>query len=180
MGPVTTPVPFSFYLFKAMGQKSFENAVDTLCNTARGLEYYHLADARGNILGIESVYDGYTVLAPEKGILVHANHYETPEYAENDGAHTYIPDSFHRAQRLRGLMDQYYGSLTPQIMMTLLADHDGYPNSICRHPDDSQPETLASMSKASFIMIPAERKMYICAGPPCENKYEVFLVEANK
>lgn len=176
MGPVTNHIPFSFYLFKAMRQKSFEDAFEILRKCARGLEYYHLADARGNLLGIESIYDGYSVLEPNQGVLVHANHYETPEYAENDGAHTYIPDSFQRAPRLHCLMEQYYGSLTPEIMMMLLADHEGHPNSICRHVDDSKPKEFASMSKASFIMIPAEQKIYICTGPPCENKYEEYVL----
>lgn len=176
MGPVTNHIPFSFYLFKAMRQKSFEDAFEVLENSARGLQYYHLADARGNLLGIESIYDGYSVLEAKQGMLVHANHYETEEYAKNDGAHTFITDSFLRAPRLRLLIEQHYGSLTPEIMMALLADHEGYPNSICRHVDGSKPQEFASMSKASFIMIPAERKMYICAGPPCENKYEEYTL----
>jgi len=176
MGPVTNHIPLGFYLYKAMRQKSFAEAFDVLRKSARGVGYYHLADAGGNLLGIESIYDGYTVLEPEQGMLVHANHYETHDYTENDGAHTYITDSFQRAPRLRHLMRQHHGSLTPEIMMTLLADHEGYPNSICRHVDDSKPQEYASMSKASFIMLPAKQKMYICAGQPCENKYEEYAL----
>ncbi|MBI5593276.1 MAG: hypothetical protein HY881_22675 [Deltaproteobacteria bacterium] len=176
MGPVTNHIPLAFYLFKAMRQKFFADAFEVLRNSARGVGYYHLADAGGNLLGIESIYDRYTVLEPKQGILVHANHYETRDYAENDGAHIFITDSFQRAPRLRRLMAQHHGALTPEIMMTFLADHEGYPNSICRHVDGSKPQEFASMSKASFIMLPAERKMYICAGPPCENKYEEYAL----
>jgi len=174
MGPVRGHIPLSFYLFSAMRRKSFGDAFDILRRCARGLGYYHLADAGGNLLGIESVYDGYTVLEPKQGVLVHANHYETHDYAKNDGAHEFIPDSYQRASRLRSMMEQHHGLLTPEIMMKLLADHEGHPNSICRHVDGTKPPEFASISKASFIMLPAERRLFICAGPPCESQYREY------
>lgn len=176
MGPVTGHIPLSFYLAKAMRQNSFEEAFAILKSSARGVGYYHLADGKGNILGIESVYDHYTVLEPGQGMLVHANHYETGEYAENDGARIHITDSFERAPRLRHLMAQHHGELTPEIMMTCLADHDGHPDSICRHIDGTEPSEFASVSKASFIMLPEARKMYLCPGPLCENTYKEYVV----
>ena len=177
MGPVTGHIPFGFYLFAAMRQRSFGDAFDVLRRCARGLAYYHLADAAGSLRGIESVYDGCTILEPRQGMLVHANHYETRDYAKNDGARTFITDSFQRAPRLRRLMAQHHGALTPEIMMMLLADHQGHPNSICRHVDATKPPELASMSKAAFIMLPAQRKMYFCAGPPCEGQYREYKLE---
>jgi isopenicillin-N N-acyltransferase-like protein len=171
MGPVTTHIPASFYLYAAMRKHTFHEAFDIFRRTARGIGYYHLADTDGNMAGIESVYDGYTVLEPDRGILVHANHYETSRYAEHDIAPQFMQDSFQRAPRLRKLIHEHYGILTPEIMMTLLADHDGYPNSICRHLDASMPGEFACISAASVIMVPAERKMYLSTGQPCTKKY---------
>jgi isopenicillin-N N-acyltransferase-like protein len=171
MGPVTTHIPSSFFLYAAMRKRSFHDAFDVLMRTARGIGYYHVADAAGNMAGIESIYDGYTVLKPDRGILVHANHYETSRYEAYDQAHLFMEDSFKRAPRLRKLIDEYYGILTPEIMMTLLADHDGYPNSICRHVDTSLPVEFACISAVSVIMVPAERTMYLSAGQPCSSKY---------
>jgi isopenicillin-N N-acyltransferase like protein len=174
MGPVTGHVPASFYLYAAMRKHTLQEAFDILKRGARGIGYYHLADADGAMAGLESVYDGYTVLEPDRGILVHANHYETRRYAEHDMAPGFMPDSFQRAPRLRKLIHEHYGSLTPKIMMTLLADHDGYPNSICRHLDTSMPDEAACISAASVIMVPGDRKMYLSAGQPCTNKYLEF------
>ncbi len=171
MGPVTTHVPASFYLYAAMRRHTFQEAFDILKRGARGIGYYHLADADGTMAGIESVYDGYTVLEPDRGILVHANHYETSRYAEHDMVLQFMPDSFQRAPRLRTLIHEHYGALTPEIMMTLLADHDGYPNSICRHLDESMPREAACVSTASVIMVPAERRMYLSTGQPCTKGY---------
>jgi len=174
MGPVTGHIPFSFLIYAAMEKLSFGQAFEVLQRSARGLIYHHLADAAGQIAGLESVYDGCTVLEPRRGVLVHANHYETGDYAGADGARTYIVDSFQRAPRLRQLIDQHYGSLTPEIMMTLLADHEGHPTSICRHIDPALPPELASRSTASLIMVPAERKMYLSSGPPCKSEYQEY------
>ncbi len=171
MGPVTTHVPLSFYLYAAMRRRTFGDAFEVLLKTARGIGYYHLADADGKMAGIESVYDGYTVIEPERAVLVHANHYETKNYEANDGARVYIPDSFQRAPKLRSLIEEHYGMITPELMMEILADHEGYPNSICRHVDASKPPEFASVSAASVIMIPAERKMYLAFGQPCRTKY---------
>ncbi|MDD5641645.1 MAG: C45 family autoproteolytic acyltransferase/hydrolase [Syntrophales bacterium] len=178
MGPVTKHIPVAFLIYAAMQKPSFDQAFEVLEQSARGLIYHHLADAGGNIAGLESVYDGCTVLKPRRGVLVHANHYETGDYAGEDGARTYIADSFQRAPRLRRLIDQHYGDLTPEIMMTLMADHEGHPTSICRHIDPAQPPELASRSTASLIMVPAERKIYLSSGPPCESEYQTYTLSS--
>jgi isopenicillin-N N-acyltransferase-like protein len=49
--------------------------------------------------------------------------------------------------------------------MEILADHDQYPNSICRHVDHEVP--ISSTTLASFIMVStAEGAMYIAAAIP--------------
>lgn len=178
MGPVTGHIPITFLIYAAMQKPSFDQAFEVLERSARGLIYHHLADARGNIAGLESVYDGCTVLEPRRGVLVHANHYETDDYTEKDGARTYITDSFQRAPRLRRLIDQHYGDLTPEIMMTLMADHEGHPTSICRHIDPAQPPEFASRSTASLIMVPAEGKIFLSSGPPCKNEYQAYTLSS--
>ncbi|MFZ2446135.1 MAG: C45 family peptidase [Syntrophobacteraceae bacterium] len=169
--PVTTQIPLSLYLYSAMRRPSLDEAFVVLQHAARGMGYYHLADSRGRIRGIESVSDDFTVLEPKEGVLVHANHYETGKYAEYDVAPRHIPDSFHRASRLRALIGQHYGSITPEVMMRLLADHDGHPHSVCTHVDTARPYDFAVISAASVIMVPEERRMFISLGPPCENNY---------
>lgn len=171
MGPITNHIPLTIYLWKAMRQHTIDEVLNILGRAARGLGYYHLADRYGTITGIESVYDDYTILKPENHILVHANHYETEKYKTADLAYTYIQDSFGRSDRLRELISESFGNLTPKRMMGFLSDHQNFPDSVCNHIDNTKPPEMASMSKASFIMIPGELKMYIAFGPPCENQY---------
>ncbi len=169
-------IPFAFYLYAAMREKSAGDAMGILRRTARGVGYVHVADGMGSISGIESVYDDYAILEPVRGVLIHANHYETDKYKKIDGAYTYIPDSFKRADRLRALIDGAYGSVTPEMMMSFLSDHEGYPKSVCTHVDPGTPPVFASLSVASVVMVPGEGKMFISSGSPCENGYSEYLV----
>lgn len=174
LGPIKKHIPVTFYLWKAMRRKTINDAMKILRDTARGVGYYHLADQYGNMAGIESIYDDYRILNPQNDTLIHANHYETDDYKKSDGAYVYLPDSFGRAQRMRELITNNTGNITPELMMKIMSDHEHHPKSICTHVDHSQPPELASISRASFIMIPEQLKMYVAFGPPCENQYHEY------
>jgi isopenicillin-N N-acyltransferase like protein len=60
--------------------------------------------------------------------------------------------------------------------MKFLTDHEDYPNSICRQVDEAKPEELASESRASVVMLPAERTMYGPFGPPCQNAFVKYVL----
>jgi isopenicillin-N N-acyltransferase like protein len=164
-------VPLSFYISRAMRQPRIGFALAVLRRQARGLAYFHLADSAGSMTGIEAVADDVNLILPEKDVLVHANHYETERFKAADGTPRLIPDTRARSGRMRGLIESAYGRITPEIMMGILADHEGHPNSICRHVDPAMLPELASTSRASFVMVPAEGLMYIAAGPPCEFQF---------
>gem|GEM_PF-3927683 len=40
--------------------------------------------------------------------------------------------------RIKRLMELNYGQLTPKLMLEILADHNKYQNSICRHVDETK------------------------------------------
>jgi isopenicillin-N N-acyltransferase-like protein len=76
-----------------------------------------------------------------------------------------------RADRLRELISGSFDNIIPKQMINFLSDHQNYPNSVCNHVDNTKPPEMAAMSKASFIMVPEELKIYIGFGPPCENQH---------
>ncbi|MDA8098214.1 MAG: C45 family autoproteolytic acyltransferase/hydrolase [Nitrospiraceae bacterium] len=173
---VTNHVPFAFYHYVAMRQKTAREAMEVLKNISRGVGYIHIAGADGTMQGIESNYHECQLMEPVKGVLVHGNHYETDRFKKHDLAYTYIQDSFHRSGRMRELIASAHGTLTPEKMMVILTDHRGHPKSVCTHVDPKVPAVFASLSVASFVMLPAEGKMYIAAGPPCENEFVEYQV----
>jgi isopenicillin-N N-acyltransferase-like protein len=152
-----------------MRQKNIEDSLAILKQVARGLGYYHLADMNGHISGIESVHDDFEILNPERGLLLHSNHYVTERFEAVDTAPELQPDSYQRLDRIQSFMNQHYGNINVDIAMEILADHDHHPNSICRHVDTTVP--VSSETLASFIMVPEEQSIYIAAGHPCECEY---------
>jgi len=139
----------------------------------RGLLNYVLASAQGDIVQVETTFNDYNVLYPdaEQSILTHFNHYLTERFKKGDNVVICCPDSYVRAERLKRLMFEHYGNLTPQIMMELLTDHGNYPSAICRHVDTDKPPVLHFETLVSLIMVPAERTAYIAYGQPCKTKY---------
>ncbi|MTI85579.1 MAG: hypothetical protein FH756_17200 [Firmicutes bacterium] len=173
-------IPFGCYLPKVMRQKNMDDAMEILKDVARGLEYYHLADAGGNLVGIESIEDDLEILHPHRDILVHSNHYLTERFKKSDMASQIIPDSFQRIERIRKLIDSHYGKITPELMMEILSDHENFPNSICRHPGENLPleyKPLSSETLTSFVMIPEDRIMFIAYGNPCKCEYIKYQLD---
>lgn len=171
-------LPLACYMPRVMRQKNIHEAMELLKQTARGLGYYHLADANGVILGIESTYNDYEIIQPEDDLMLHSNHYLTERFKDDDMmsllaemgyiAPIMATESFQRYDRIRSLMYQDYGQITLQTAMEVLADHENYPLSICRHDDSS---SYPSITLASFIMAPSEGAIYIACGHPCEHEY---------
>ncbi len=171
LGDMKQQVPLSFCISRVMRQQRIGFALGILRRQARGLAYVHLADSSGGMTGIEAITDDMELILPERDVLVHSNHYETERFRSGDWTAQLIPDTHARAVRMHERIAHVYGAITPETMTGILADHDGHPNSICRHVDASKPPELASMTRASFVMVPAEGRMCIAAGPPCEYEF---------
>jgi hypothetical protein len=54
---------------------------------------------------------------------------------------------------------------------TILRDHDGYPRSICAH---SLGDLRLTDTVGAVVMTPAESKMDVLIGHPCENRFRCY------
>ena len=98
----------------------------------------------------------------------HANNYRTPRFQAVDGYPMIFPDSAARTARMDELAAGLKGKLTPETLGKALTDHQGHPNSICRHPDPAFPEGMRAESLGSFIMLPGQGAMLAAAGTPLQ------------
>ena len=136
---------------------------------------YVLCDGSGSILDIELTADGPSEITDQgAGFIAHSNHFLCTPLAcpENDAAS--LPDSFPRLERIRSLIRQQVGSLDVDLMKTILADHDGHPVSICRHPHEGAgSEILPSSGRtvAAIIAEPERGRFHIASGNPCETPF---------
>ncbi|MDD3365546.1 MAG: C45 family autoproteolytic acyltransferase/hydrolase [Syntrophomonas sp.] len=161
--------PSACYMPKVMRQKNIYDAVDILKEAAGGACYHVLADAKGEMFGIESISNDYEILYPNKNMILHTNHYLTERFKKGDTAPTFIPNSYPRLERINTLMNQHYGRINPEIIMEIMADHANRPNSLCQHVDPAGQVPIASIM--SFIMVPEEGTIYIAWGNPCEYEF---------
>jgi isopenicillin-N N-acyltransferase-like protein len=169
-------IPLSLYLEQAMSQNTLAAALGSLCQNARGIAYFQLADGQCQMAGIESDFSRFAVRLPEKGLMTHSNHYLTENLQPGDWGYSIFPDSYLRNHRMAELMNKNRGKLTLDKAKEVMRDHQGRPGSICRHQNTDLPPEFRSESVASFIYQPAEGLMHLCVGLPCENQYHTYKV----
>ncbi len=113
--------------------------------------------------------------ADDDGLLVHTNHCVHPSLASNNEEFEdrIYGQSFDRRTRAQGLLGDK-NKVSIDDAKALLSDHDGFPTSICRHPNDD-PKTGWQRSVISIILEPGENRMHVSNGNPCENAYETYV-----
>ena len=124
-----------------------------------------VADEQGGIFGIEIGAGGIAVLKPRRGIYTHANHVASNarirrhEVYEEEQRRI----SRHRQQRLYARLDSERSRLTAQLAYQALCDHEGYPDSLCRHCGEPYDTTGAVVAE------PARRLLHVTRSAPCSN-----------
>jgi isopenicillin-N N-acyltransferase-like protein len=130
-----------------------------------------LSDGSGVIADAELTPERVVWLDDRDGLFLHTNHYLGEPYASRTDLPPFLADSRPRLARIEGLVADRVGRLDVPSMSQILSDHDGFPQSICRH------EQLPGFwTAASMIAMPQRGVMYVCAGNPCEGEYVEYSV----
>ena len=134
-------------------------------------ESHVFADGAGGIANAELTPEGVVWLDDREGFFVHTNHFLGEPYASRPDLPPIVSDSRPRLDRMRALITERIGRLDVASMQTFLADHDGFPTSICRH------DTLPGFwTTASMVAVPEQGVMYVCAGNPCQGEFVEYHV----
>jgi isopenicillin-N N-acyltransferase-like protein len=78
---------------------------------------------------------------------------------------------------MRELLSGKFGHLTVDDLKRFLADHQGYPTSICRHPHSGPDHASVSArgrTTASLIAEPAASRLHVSRGNPCQAGYTSY------
>ncbi|MWV64960.1 hypothetical protein GRS48_09035 [Halorubrum sp. JWXQ-INN 858] len=134
-----------------------------------------VAHAEGEMLNLELAPETVNYLHPEDHLLVHANHVEDRS-SMNSEFEKLIPDTLCRAPRMKRLLSKHRGEIGIDVLTDALRDHFGHPNSICRHPNETDPELDRLRTNGSYVMDLTERRLMGTNGPPCEREYQTFEV----
>lgn len=135
-----------------------------------------LASAEGEIVDLEIGGGDFDVLYPDKGFLVHTNHFRSlrlPPAPMRDISKAMWPDTFLRCgvaeKKLRNLH-----KVSMDDLKKIFADHSDYPTSICHHEDLRDPEGKRLCTVISILMDLNQKELLICPSQPCEEPYETY------
>jgi len=166
--------PFHVRCREVLDAERFEQAQRPVIDTPRTCSAnFVIGAAGGEIVDIESSPDHVSYLHPEEGIITHSNHFLSAGHGESL-LEKISPNTLHRVDRMRHLLEPHRGALSFARMRAAAADHLGAPFAICRHPDPSQPEPKRTMTVGAVLIDLEARTMHVANGPPCANDYVTF------
>jgi len=107
------------------------------------------------------------------GLVVHTNHCLHPDLVLINDDFPELIQSTPRKMRIEKLFGESDRPLSMENAKTALRDHDHYPKSICRHPNE-HPTNGFWVSVLSVIIEADAGRMHVSRGNPCEKPYETY------
>ena len=133
-------VPRLLMFREQLTARSIDDAVALALRPDRASSYNTVfAHRDGRAVNVEgSASDAVVRPLVAGGTLAHTNHYVEPRMVRYEGDPAYAARSGVRYQRACALLAAAAagspGAVTPKLLRAWLSDHEGAPDSICRHP----------------------------------------------
>ena len=164
-------LPLHIRMRKILEQTTLGNAFSQTVKGSRPSSGHLIITHKDGVgLGMEMDPTDIDVLQPEKGVMVHTNHFVGPKFAarpDQNSASSYI-----RYQRITAhLMGKT--ALTAEHIKAALRDHAGYPDSVCTHSvaADEETQLWRGATNFSLIMDLVHGTAEFAYGNPCESEY---------
>ncbi|MGE0607080.1 MAG: C45 family autoproteolytic acyltransferase/hydrolase [Pirellulales bacterium] len=169
-------VPHYFTVRGIYEADSLEGAVHAVQRAERAIPANIMLATPQGPADLEVTLDQVHVLTDDgSGGVTHTNHCRHPALQEINGRHAELIQSHGRQQRIDQLLSSTQNRPDLPALKEALRDHDGYPRSICRHPNDDR-ATGFWQTVFSVIIEPQQRQMHISRGNPCEQPYETYTL----
>jgi isopenicillin-N N-acyltransferase-like protein len=170
-------VPVALLRRRILSCSTLEEAVQAVREAPRGTSVNHLIASAGEAISCESTPAAVYEVLPEDGLLAHSNHFLSARAREavHDTGIAAHPDTIDRAPRIEQLL-RAQRPVEPADLRAAFCDHDGYPDSICRHAETIEPGTWTTV--ASVVMDLDELRVWLAAGPPCGARYREHTLVA--
>lgn len=195
-------VPTNCIIREVLFHESLEDAVAFLQRVPHCIPNHYLISSKSDGAASVECYPSQVFVVHTSDHICHANNVITPEKMNGcdekdplkyrpkpldvkqmmeeayEGALRGTPGvlewSYLRLDRIRAMLEQNKGSITPDMARGFLADHEHEPFSICSHPNfvNTRWKTLASM------VFDLERaQMHIAFGCACEEPFHTYDFE---
>jgi isopenicillin-N N-acyltransferase-like protein len=165
-------VPRLLVVRAILASRFLSEAMDHCLLPQRASSYNNvIADDNGEVYSMEGSATDCEPIYIEENILAHTNHYLHPAMRQFEADRNSISNSVIRYNRAMRLLRQNYGQLTPTLFRKLLADHAGYPTSICKHG-------LETVTVFNIIIQIEQLLAWIGRGRACETEYFEYQLES--
>lgn len=165
-------VPIPILRRRMLNARHYYEAIDILTRSPRGASgNYVLAHRDGVAIDFETTPDQVYPVYPQRGLLTHANHFQSVVAQSQGIANSYNGDSLYRDFRARELLEPKIGGITVQDVMAVLRDQFGAPRAICRAPHE-YPGQGPTMTIASLVFDLRAQVMYVAPGEPIHSEYQ--------
>jgi isopenicillin-N N-acyltransferase-like protein len=164
-------VPRLLVVRAVLAAKHLSEALNHCLLPQRASSYNNVvADTSGEVYSMEGSATDCEALYIEDDILAHSNHYLSPAMRKFEADRNDMANSILRYNRATRLLRENFGHLTPELFQELLADHAGYPTSICKHG-------LETVTVFSIIIQLDQLRAWIGRGRACEATYVEYQLE---
>jgi isopenicillin-N N-acyltransferase like protein len=171
-------VPYHVCLRAILDSETISDALAALQRGRRSSSANYLVAHRDGIaVDVEAAPGDYSRLAllfPERGVLLHTNHFLDQGLGVKDVSLWVMPDSPFRLERLRAAVRAAGPKLSLDGFREMLADHANYPAGICCHPDRRLGRLDQDSTVASILIDLDSRRMWVADGPPCTAAYRAL------
>ena len=169
-GKVGVPIPI--LRRRILHSRFYYEAIDTLVRAPRGASgNYVIAHRDGVAIDFETTPENVYVVYPERGLLMHANHFQSTVAQTTGVTKYYTGDTLYRDFRARQLLEPKIGSITIDDIKSVLRDTFGAPRAICRTPHE-YPGHEPTMTIASLVFDLQHGVMHVAAGQPTDSEYQ--------
>ena len=171
-------VPHYFTARAILEAGSLDEAVTAVSRAERAIPANIMMTTPQGPVNLEVTIDNVYVLRDAgQGIVTHTNHARHPELVAVNSGYPELIQSFPRLARIDQLLKKSSGSKwSLEQLQSALRDHEGHPQSICRHPNNFPPHGFWE-TVFSVIIAPEAREMYLTRGTPCDRPFECYRMK---
>jgi isopenicillin-N N-acyltransferase-like protein len=170
-------IPREIQVRAMLRDRSLDAMIGTAIRHDRASSYNNvLASADGRVVNVEGSATDVEMTEPQDGRLVHTNHYVCESMLRYEGDPGYAEHSAVRYRRAGELLGAAApGSVGPDRLREILADHEHAPDSLCRHEHEAQ----ADPSVTCFWCVAdvSAGRVIFGRGNPCDSVPQEYAFE---
>jgi isopenicillin-N N-acyltransferase-like protein len=175
--------PFHVRCSEILGSKTLSQAISTITRGERSCSANFLVGQQtrlgaGKLVDVESAPEATGTLLPEDGILAHTNHFSNPKQLGVtqvlDEERKSTLNRFARITQLLRQMRSGNGKMNMRRAEKMLRDHNGKPESVCRHENRTFPVDERYRTVVSMVMDLYSGQLQATLGSPCERDYQTL------